>query len=159
MANLKYCIGGDDVENARFSKYVTSGKYGQVDNKTVLDLSDDAAHVILGGDWRMPTETEFRELIDNCVWTWIYEKGRHGYEVKSKSKGTSIFLPAAGWHDDNANVTQNECYYWSNSLDKSVSSEAVSLYGCAPSMGGNDDYHGLTATRRCVGFSVRPVTE
>lgn len=41
-----------------FSKYVTSSSYGTVDNKTVLEPEDDAAHVNWGGSWRMPTDAE-----------------------------------------------------------------------------------------------------
>ena len=33
-------------------------KYNTVDNKIVLDLADDAAHVIWGDSWRMPTNAE-----------------------------------------------------------------------------------------------------
>lgn len=37
-------------------------KYGNVDNKWRLDKSDDAAAMILGGGWRMPTKDECDEL-------------------------------------------------------------------------------------------------
>lgn len=67
------------------------------DNKTVLSLEDDAAHVILGGDWRMPTIQEFKELKEECTWVWKWkaERGVNGYEVTGPN-GESIFLPAAG---------------------------------------------------------------
>ncbi|HPX99374.1 MAG TPA: leucine-rich repeat protein, partial [Bacteroidaceae bacterium] len=39
----------------------------------------DAAHVILGANWRMPTVQELQELKDNCTWTWDDFKG--GYTV------------------------------------------------------------------------------
>lgn len=31
-----------------------------------LELEDDAAHINMGGDWRMPTKEEFEKLIDLC---------------------------------------------------------------------------------------------
>ena len=37
------------------------------DGKTVLDLEDDAAHANWGGDWRMPTIDEIKELIENTT--------------------------------------------------------------------------------------------
>ena len=40
-------------------------KYNAIDNKTVLDLEDDAAHAMLGGLWRMPTYDECMELYQN----------------------------------------------------------------------------------------------
>ena len=42
------------------------GFEGFTDKKTVLDPGDDAAHVGLGGKWRMPTEAEYRELLAKC---------------------------------------------------------------------------------------------
>ena len=46
-----------------------SGK-GSPDNKTVLEPEDDAAYVVLGGKWRIPTIEEFKELIENCDAKW-----------------------------------------------------------------------------------------
>ena len=59
-ADYKFSIDGS---SSNFSKYNAS------DNKTVLDLEDDAAHVNMGGNWRMPTFEEYKEL---CLNTDIY---------------------------------------------------------------------------------------
>lgn len=40
----------------------TFTKYNSTDGKTVLDLEDDAAHMNMGGSWRMPTDEDFTEL-------------------------------------------------------------------------------------------------
>ena len=48
------------------TKYCTDSLYGTVDNKTTLEPVDDAAHIHWGGNWRMPTQKEVKELIDNC---------------------------------------------------------------------------------------------
>ena len=45
--DYKYENGGSDLT-----------KYNQSDSKTVLESTDDAASQIMGGDWRMPTQTE-----------------------------------------------------------------------------------------------------
>lgn len=46
-----------------YSKYVLSEEMGDVvDNLAFLESCDDAASVNMGGDWRMPTEAEYREL-------------------------------------------------------------------------------------------------
>ena len=64
-------------------------------NKNVLDLSDDAAHVRWGGNWRMPTVEEAQELIDNTTQEFVYsEKGQErGIKFISKKNGNYIFLP------------------------------------------------------------------
>ncbi len=41
----------------------TMSKYNASDNKTHLELNDDAAHVNWGGDWHMPNRTQCLELL------------------------------------------------------------------------------------------------
>ena len=70
-STYKYCNG----DRYSMTKYCTNSEYGIVDNKTTLELSDDAAHVNWGGSWRMPTKAEQDEL-NNCTWTWTGPAGR-----------------------------------------------------------------------------------
>ena len=94
--NCPYHTGSG--RDSGWSKYNTKSSYGIVDNKTTLEPSDDAATVKLGGAWRMPTDAEWQELIDNCIWTWITINKVEGYKVQSKKTGYTdnwIFLPAA----------------------------------------------------------------
>ena len=91
-SNYKWCNGSYDT----LTKYCTYSSDGTVDNKTTLDLEDDAAYVNMGSEWRMPTITEQQELIDNCTWTWTTQNGVNGYKVTGNN-GNSIFLPAAGF--------------------------------------------------------------
>ena len=72
-----------------------------VENITSSDLTleQDAAHVYMGGEWRMPTYDECQELIDNCnvVWTDDYNgTGVKGRVFTSKVNENSVFFPAAG---------------------------------------------------------------
>ena len=147
-ANLKYC---NDTTGDSFSKY-NKNQGGYIDSRTVLELSDDAARANWGGSWRMPTISEFQELIDKCTWTWTTMNGKNGYKVESKSNGNSIFLPAAGYRDDtdliNAGSYGN---YWSSSLSESYSSYGA-LYLYVYSGDHYTNYH-----LRSFGLSVRPV--
>ena len=43
-------------------------KYYEKDWKTVLELEDDAARAILGVGYRIPTQEDWEELLDNCKW-------------------------------------------------------------------------------------------
>lgn len=90
-----------------------------IDNKTILDLEDDAAHVNWGGSWRMPTGEEWAELQKEC----ICKKTKNGFKVESKVNGNWIFLPATGeWIDegDGYDPFLAHCgkvgYYWSSTL-------------------------------------------
>ena len=71
----------------------------------------DAATANWGGKWRMPTQTELKELIDRCTWTWTTVNGVGGYVITG-SNNKSIFLPGAGVHKEVIGGTS--CYYWTS---------------------------------------------
>ena len=135
------------------TKYCTDSSYGTVDNKTVLDLEDDVAHVKWGGSWRMPTNAELDELLTNCTWTWTTKNGVKGYKVTSKSNGNSIFLPAAGYrYGASLDYSGSYGYYWLSSLAASYSDYAYDLFFYS----GNCSW---STNSRYYGFSVRPVSK
>ena len=135
------------------TKYCTNSGYGYngfTDGKTVLDPGDDAAHVNLGGSWRMPTDAEWTELIDKCTWTWTTQNGVKGYIVTGPNRNT-LFLPAAGHrHLTSLYMVGSGGYYWSSSLDTDRSDSARNLFF-------NSIY--LDTGQRYGGISVRPVSE
>ena len=114
-STYKHCRGSYDS----ITKYCTSSSYGIVDNKTVLDPSDDAATVNWGGSWRMPTDAEFTELQEKCEWKWTKQNRVKGYKVIGPN-GNSIFLPAAGFMFNSSLISVGSGgTYWSSSLDAS----------------------------------------
>jgi uncharacterized protein (TIGR02145 family) len=135
------------------TKYCTGSAHGTIDNKTVLEHTDDVANVKWGGKWRMPTRAEFNELRSECNWQLITLNGIKGYKVTSKTNGNSIFLPQAGQRSDkgisDAGVSG---YYWSSSLCDNNSDRAYdfNLYNA---------YTSLNYNWRCMGYSVRPVCD
>ena len=151
-STYKWCNGSYTT----LTKYNTSSDYGTVDNKTTLDLSDDAARANWGGGWRMPTEAELYELSEQCTWTWTTQNGVNGCEVTSKKNGRSIFLPVAGGYvnDSLPNNAGSYGYYWSSSLHADYShysNEAYRLcFGSSIMI-----HHGYNYRR--FGLSVRPV--
>lgn len=58
-----------------------------------LEASDDAANVILGGDWQIPTKAIWEALVKISTKGW--DDGRIGYTFTNN--GQTIFLPAAGY--------------------------------------------------------------
>lgn len=153
----KYCEWGGDEDPDKLTKYCNDSRYGYndfTDNKTVLDLSDDVAHVKWGGNWRIPTAAEWNELLDrnNCTWTKVTKNSVVGFLVTSKKVGytsNSIFLPCAGWKYDDPPYNRNGSgYYWSSSLFESYPFNAWYTLLLGDSMGGYS---------RDIGMSVRPV--
>ncbi len=140
------CKGSFDT----MTKYCTSSSYGTVDNKTTLELADDAAYKNWGGSWRMPTKAEQYELREKCTWTWITQNGVNGYKV-SGPNGNSIFLPAAGYRNDSSlDFAGSHGIFWS-SLSTSTSDYAYGLGF------GSDGFGWGSSYVRYRGRSVRAV--
>ncbi len=149
-STYKWCNGNEST----LTKYNTSSSYGTVDNKTQLELSDDAARANWGGSWRMPTDAEWTELRKQCTWKWTTQNGVKGYKVTSKKSGytnNSIFLPAAGYrYDSSLYYAGNYGYYWSSSLGSDYPDYAWYV-------GFNSGDVGRGNYLRNCGLSVRPV--
>ena len=151
-ASYKWCNGGSQELN----KYCPANKINYWDGigtpygRSVLDPDDDAAHVNLGGKWRMPTDEEWTELRKNCSWIWTTKNGVNGRLVTA-SNGNSIFLPAAGYlFEANLSHVASIGFYWSSSLNTLLPSNALYVNFVSTDVGRYDDV-------RIMGFSVRPV--
>ena len=146
----KWCNKSYDT----LTKYCTSSSYGCVDNKAQLEIKDDFACARWGAGWRMPTETEWNELLENCIWIWTSKNGRVGYKITSKSNGNSIFLPACGDRWKDGLYYEHLGHYWSSSLDANRSSCAWYLY-----ISKNEKYVSSYYGNRYRGYLVRPVCQ
>ena len=146
-STYKWCDGSYNT----LTKYNTDSEYGVVDNKKILESSDDAATANWGGDWRMPSIEEWNELFSNSSLKWEEHNGVSGVALTSVRNGNSIFLPAAGvYHYNNGLISQNtEGYYRTNSLDESRGTISLGF-----SSNGSLNWY---ANDRCFGQPVRPV--
>jgi hypothetical protein len=70
----------------------------------------DAAYTTSGGKCRIPTYSEFLELINYCTWQYTQVNSINGYKVIG-ANGNSIFLPFVGGKEDNYNVGYSEYGY------------------------------------------------
>ena len=152
-ANYKYCNGTYDT----LTKYNTFPLFGEKpDDKTKLDSEDDAARVHMGGDWRMPTQTEIQELLENTENEWVEDfngSGVNGRKFSSKTNGNSIFIPAAGiYRDGSVDYVGSSGGIWSSSLKDDYPNLAWYLY-----FNSGDCY--IYGSRRCIGRSVRGVMD
>lgn len=145
----KWCKG----DEYSITKYCNDSDYGTVDNKTELDLEDDAAYVNWGPDWCMPSEEQFEELINKSYTTteWTAQNGVNGRKITSKTNGNSIFLPAAGYRIvSSLYYAGSDGYYWLRSLSSDFPFNARYLFF------GSSDIYTFGSYRYC-GRSVRPV--
>ena len=132
-----------DIDNWAFA----AGNYHDI-----TSTEYDAAHVTLGDGWRIPTETEVRELIAKCKWEKVFNKGTLGYKVTGPN-GNSIFLPAAGYRSldkliDYADIGE----YWISTVSANDSKQQ-SLYFYIP-----EDYKTVSiGSSHAIGANIRPV--
>jgi len=164
LGTLKYHVvvkgkdKGKDKDKGKyglFSKYVPSDKSDywpgsdNPDNKTRLDLSDDAAHTNWGGKWRTPTKSQWEELKAMCTWSWTWR----GCKITGPN-GQSIALPAAGFRGDKDVLNEGfSGTYWSSSLNTDYPQSAYcTCFNSGGFIDNDDDW-------REMGNSIRPVTE
>lgn len=95
-------------------------KYNTGDGLTRLELVDDGVHANMGGNWRMPTGTNFEELVANTfVMGTSYDNVR-GLEFTNKSDSTKkIFLPWATVENGSFTILGTG-YYFTSDLPSSA---------------------------------------
>ena len=122
--------------NGSYTKYTTDGE--------ILKASDDAANVILGGDWWIPTQAIWQALVDNST------KGLDS-GFKFTNNGQTLFLPAAGYVDNTQfDAVGSDGYYWSGTANPSTDAYYLQLYS-------SGYVSAQQVWDRYYGYSVRPV--
>ena len=149
----KWCNGSYN----KLTKYCPADKSGYwdgvgiPDEKTLLDMEDDAACAKWSGAWRLPTDSEWTELRENCTWTHTVQNKTIGYLVTGPN-GNSIFLPEAGCHqDDNFNDANVYGYYRSSALYSNYPYFAWFVYFSRDGVFRDYGHY------RTLGFSIRAV--
>lgn len=129
------------------------GNYTFNDNSQhTLSSANDAAYAALGSGWRMPTEAEMQELINECIWEWSTLGAVKGYTIKSSKNGASIFLPAAGVSETLLDGVNYHGFYWTNAVDE------TNFYN-AKCLDFTPNRKNISSEKRYKGASIRPVRE
>ena len=139
--------------SSSLTKYCTNSSWGFngfTDGKTILENEDDAAYVNYGSGWRMPKESDWQELIDNCSWIWTTINGVYGRKVISNLNGNSIFLPSAGGMSTSLYDINSNGYYWSSSVYTEGAFRARYLSF-------HSGYVNTSISARYEGLTIRPV--
>ena len=141
-------------------KVPTYGKYlsallrdGWITAAGALAPEHDAAHVNWGGDWRMPTDQELKDLCKKCDWIWTQVNGVNGYVIRGRGKyaSVSIFFPCAGYGNGTSLINAgSNGFYWSSVPYSDFSYNACYLYFYSSN-------HNTYFNFRYFGQSVRPV--
>ena len=118
-------------------------------NLPEMDDKHDVAKVLWGDNWRMPTLTDFAELIDNCTYVSEVIDGITCGVFTSKVNNQKIVMPPAGYVNSGALIVRGVVgFYWSMSFGSSELAWSISF-----GPGGR----AVDTNGRYIGFSVRPV--
>lgn len=140
-----------------------------------LQPANDAATVLLGAEWRMPTIQEYNELYANCDYDTVTVNGVLGLRYTSRIAGyedKSIFIPYGGYIEGGDIIgvdlgfwvwtSESDTYSWdgdssatyvstSNTVNPSffyLDEELRVGIGTKPSLAGNHRY---------IGLNIRPI--
>lgn len=144
-------------------------KYKNADNGEfiILEREDDAASIIMGGDWRTPTNQEIVDLCNNCYTVWSKLGDVDGIQfvsMQDNHKGNSIFMPLSGLTDNYyQHITGNDMmigFYWSSTLSRSDDYAAyyLQLFN-KPENELNKCFYADITTKRYNGACIRPVAD
>ena len=132
----------EQVINGEKEFLLTDYKYADENFTDVLQPEDDAAHVHMGGDWRMPTSDEFVKLYDLCKRSWVYDYEGTGvsgslFTLKTDSS-KQLFFTAAGYCNGKVRDDGYSSRVWSSSsytdMDNNYYQYGIGLL--YPNMGG-----------------------
>lgn len=144
-----------------YTKYTTENE--------VLGAADDAATQSRGAGWRIPTKTEFEELLSGTDVEIVMNNEQtyiRGFKFTNKSDNTKyIFLPAAGRREDNRIDYQEDgnfklgAYWLSTRLHtadpSNYSVDAANAIGFSKDT--NDNPPIVKYLNRYYGMTIRPV--
>lgn len=150
----------DHGNNYAWGETTTKSDYTEENYKILkLSIGDiegnpqyDAARANWGESWRMPTVTEFQELIDNCIWKWTTQGNHRGYRVTSKINGHSIFLPAL------MGIYETDCYFCSYRSSTLIKSD-IHVDNYVLFIDSTNNRPAIHKELLYNGLPVRPVTE
>lgn len=171
--SYRFSVGGSSVSYAnpmqyKLNKYCPSGKTSQYyasgftgDTLTQLVPADDAATVLWGQNWEIPTKEQLQELLDYTTFTSVYNNsigrsihtftGQNGNSIQFISRGQS-------WSTYDPQYENNPCqgdtypaytFIWSKDLYSSGTS-AYHLSICSSEQA-------VKSLTRAVGITIRPV--
>ena len=135
------------------SNYELTNGY-QLSNGSI-PVENDAAADTLGGDWKIPTDVQFQELLDNCTLTWVTIDEVPGKLFTSNINGNVIFLPNNGY--GNAGTLDSprfESTYWTSVEDENNTSKAYALALGTSILPNLTPIH---PEEKRFGFGIRPV--
>lgn len=152
----KWCKQSYDT----ITKYCIDAGFGYdkfKDNITQLEPEDDAATVLMKGNWCIPSDKDVEELMDNTEGSWVSNYNGtsvSGLLLTGKNNKKQLFFPAVGYKDNtNTHNVDSAGYYWISELNTNSSSDNCESFVVRKNK--NDLF--ITTDERYYGSCIRPV--
>ena len=134
-----------------FKRTSITDRYNEIKEDLLRRADYDVAYVKSNGQWCLPSEEQFNELVSACTWEEAEYEGVAGRLVTGPS-GYAIFLPAAGMRvNKELQYAGDYGYYWTDQLSHGYANDRYGremLFAPNQSVGNGYTY---------CGRSVRPV--
>ena len=122
-----------------------------------MDEQDDAASVMLGDSWTIPSVADIEELLKYCTWTETTKNGIEGMLCIGPN-GNRLFFPDLGHHADVFGMLiMPGTWYWTNSLSKDRWSDDRFAYAMAINHQSEGTKVEIESQYRALGGFIRPV--
>lgn len=142
-----------------FKKTSITDRYKEINENLLRRVDYDVAYMKSEGQWRLPSEEEYNELLQYCTWTEAEYEGINGRLVTGPS-GYAIFFPAAGMMvNKSLQYAGDYGYYWTDVPDRNHSTGRYGremLFAPNQSVGNGYTYCGRSV--RPVGVKKAPPT-
>jgi len=161
---------GFTVANAPYSDGSNFTKYNTDGIKMTLELSDDVANIVLGGSWRIPSNSDYNSLKTKAYWAW--DATDMGYYVFTPGIGTSgtaggranisdgddktkalLFFPAFTSATSTAFETEGKGRYWVNKQGNVTSGQYFNFTSTSIATPGSNYFS------RGKGCPIRPILD
>lgn len=144
-------------------------KYADLGLNVELEKSDDVANIILGGNWRMPTQDELTVMLFSTYWAWdandcgfyifipgqgtLGEAGNIGTIADTDDKAkAALFFPAAGAVYQESPSSEIAGSFWSGTRDYGPETVFFTYFQ-------SDGANTFCGMMRSSGLLVRPVSD
>lgn len=157
--NYKY------IEKYEGEKNSSDGKtFKKYHSGNVLEKVDDTACQNWGGNWRMPTKKEYKELVENCTWKSVVSDGKWGLQATSKINGNILFFTATCFYDEACSVRRTPEDFHYNYSGGSFGGDYWTSTACGGASAetfffDNNGPRDMYGSFRYVGLLIRPVVE
>lgn len=164
-----YNVGATSPEEyGGYYSWGTFGRWDEIDEDDIYnynrgnDISGseyDVANILWGDGARIPTVTEMDELIENCTFTLANHNNIKGNKVTGPN-GNSIFLPFAGYYEDEVEGHGFCAEFWSSSLIGEDIDHAYYMHiGSSYNSKWDENWVYIDEALRELSFTIRPVKD